>query len=901
MKKQKNNKHLIVDNPTSDIVLKHPFKDILPDVDEFFEDENEVGAINTINAFCYKVKKLAKKYETTIDEDKFKGDALELLAEYLIKTNHSDNRIGIYNYEPSFLDGNDDVGVDGYGIGENQNPATVQVKYRAGNYVLTANEDHLSNFVTSSVFDYEVHKEDNKNMLIITTGQKVDEFTLDKMLKGKVRVLHREALREMLDNRPEWWVRFYEAVKASRIKKSDIVNRISLREHQSEAALAALNAPNQKGKIILPTGTGKTIIEAEIILQVIKQVQNEGGFAVIKVNSSRILLCFQLFEEVFKYLSSYGEHARYVNFNSGTSDERFYISELRKLGGAYREIVSTTSVDELSDTWRKSGIERLPLIVFSTYHSSEKFASSGIVPDLTIHDEAHNLVSNEFNKAAKLPSKRDFFFTATEKITDADDGLGMNNPEIFDTVIYSKSPKQLIDQGEMIPPFVHVVKAKDGAKVDLNKLDRDYDALFTSIKDAFFAHQAKIRELSFDASELGAKVLVVCRGQQDLMEMFNVDIFKKFREEYPDIHIFALSSDFGLYNDGIYFNPPVTYMKKFEFLRKVKSLPSSDKAIIFHVDMIGEGIDIPGITGVMPFRNCELSKFVQNIGRSSRLHKTDRRKLYSGEISVNDRTKWVKPYSWVIIPTFLLNSEDFYVRFKEIVKTLREDYGYIPQQHTVIDNVHGLSEDEEIDRVNEKKKHRPHTKSGLKEFEHEFDEISLIEQFLFENDVDIRSEEIAKEFEALIDTVSGKKSKTVNIETKNVKKKVNKTIIKENNAVDTVKETSMQKLAKIESSPLFILNERKANAVGKIEKGKFIVLSRSTGCKNVSNSIPKSASMAREQLLKDKYVDMNWVVLKDIPFSSSSLAASVLCGASRNGYTSWMSGKVSFGDFISSI
>ena len=176
------------------IDLCHPFKDVLPDIEEFFKADNGVGVINTINALCNRIKKLAEKYAEIIREEDFKGWALELFAEYLIKTNASDNRIGIYNYVPVTGGEEDDLGVDGHGVGENQNPSTVQVKFRAGDYVLRANEDHLSNFLVSSWNDFGVRMEDDKNMLIITTGQKVDDWTREKMLKGKVRVLNREAL-----------------------------------------------------------------------------------------------------------------------------------------------------------------------------------------------------------------------------------------------------------------------------------------------------------------------------------------------------------------------------------------------------------------------------------------------------------------------------------------------------------------------------------------------------------------------------------------------------------------------------------------------------------------------------------------------------------------------------------
>ena len=221
-----------VENPSNGILLIHPFKDKLPDVDEFCKAENDAGVVNTVNSFCNRVKGLSEKYSLQIDPNVFKGDALELLVEYILKTNQSDNRIGIYDYSP--IDSAEDYGVDGFGIGENRNPSTVQVKFRAGDYILTGNVDHLTNFLSNSQNAYGVKMDDRKNMLIITTGLKVDERTIENMLFNKVRVLNREALREMFDNRPEWWIRFYESIKLSRTQKS-IIPIVELRQHQKEA------------------------------------------------------------------------------------------------------------------------------------------------------------------------------------------------------------------------------------------------------------------------------------------------------------------------------------------------------------------------------------------------------------------------------------------------------------------------------------------------------------------------------------------------------------------------------------------------------------------------------------------------------------------------------------------
>jgi len=720
-----------------DITLVHPFVNIIPDIDKFFKVDNAVGVFDTIDGMNNRIKLFACDPSSLVDENDFKGGCLELFAEYLIKTGAEDNRIGIYDYEPNL---DDDYGVDGFGIGENGNPATVQVKFRRGDYTLSANEDHLSNFLTSSIFDYHVSIEDDKNMLIITTGQKVDESSLEVMLKNKVRVLNRNDLRNMYDNRPEWWLRFYESVKSSRTKK-DKVSRMVLRDHQQEAVDAVLQN-GDKGKVLLPTGTGKTLIEAEIICQTIEKCKTAGELSpVIKINASRILLCFQLFNDMLPRFLFYGIEAKYINFNSGNfRDDHKFSKLMRKEGMNFRKIESTTSTKQLKKIYKKCQKENTPLIVFSTYHSAEKFAEGKLSIELTINDEAHNLVSNNFHRVASLPTKRNFFFTATEKITDTDDGYGMNNSTVFGkTPVYSKSAKELIVAGEMVAPALHIVRSSNKLS-----LDDDFEMMFESIAEAFFAHERQIKSLSYSASDIGAKILIVCRDQMALLEMFKTKAFKQFRLDNDDINVFALSSDFGIYNNGKYEQKQVTNIKKHHLLKDMKAMGNNAKALIFHVDMIGEGIDVPGITGTMPFRNCELVKFLQNLGRGTRLHPLDRKRFYAGEIEalsgsthVNmDTCKWIKPFTWVIIPSYMVDTDGMESRFTNMIKQLRSEYGFIPQQHTVIDNQKGLSDEDEIDVVNAKLKAKKQQNSGIDGFDHEFEKVSAIEKIIFDMEVD---------------------------------------------------------------------------------------------------------------------------------------------------------------------
>jgi len=202
------------------VCLSHPFVNQIPDIDELFLSENTSkdgpGHINTINAFCGRVNKLADKYTDRMSENDFKGWAFEVFGEFLIKIMGTDNRIGIYDYQRN---ADIDVGVDGFGLGVNTRPATVQFKFRSGDYVLTANEDDLSNFIASSWNDFNVDIHDTNNMLIVTTGKEIHPESMSKMLKNKVRVLNRENLRTLCDNATLFWFRFWMSVNYPHLKE----------------------------------------------------------------------------------------------------------------------------------------------------------------------------------------------------------------------------------------------------------------------------------------------------------------------------------------------------------------------------------------------------------------------------------------------------------------------------------------------------------------------------------------------------------------------------------------------------------------------------------------------------------------------------------------------------------
>lgn len=160
-----------------------------------------------VNTYLSRLEKQSQLFPDRYDPNDYKGDGFELFVEALIKLSPIDNRIGISNYQ--IVPKDKDTGVDGYGIGTNNKPATVNCKHRSKHdTLLTANEDHLSNFVSTSFLRYNVDPKDINNMLIVTSGEGLHFFTENEMYQNKVRCLGRKELRRLVDNNLPFWDEF---------------------------------------------------------------------------------------------------------------------------------------------------------------------------------------------------------------------------------------------------------------------------------------------------------------------------------------------------------------------------------------------------------------------------------------------------------------------------------------------------------------------------------------------------------------------------------------------------------------------------------------------------------------------------------------------------------------------
>ncbi|MCP4483813.1 MAG: hypothetical protein GY823_04535, partial [Flavobacteriaceae bacterium] len=105
----------------------------------------------------------------------------------------------------------------------------------------------------------------------------------------------------------------------------------------------------------------------------------------------------------------------------------------------------------------------------------------------------------------------------------------------------------------------------------------------------------------------------------------------------------------------------------------------NQELIVIHFDILTEGIDVPGLTGVLFLRDLKKSKFIQTLGRVARLDVYDRNLIDKKVITPDELDKMSKPYAWVIIPSVMVEDVDKLANLRSLISELR-DFGFNPKE-----------------------------------------------------------------------------------------------------------------------------------------------------------------------------------------------------------------------------
>ena len=362
---------------------------------------------------------------------------------------------------------------------------------------------------------------------------------------------------------------------------------INLREHQSHALAAVISAVESGsgaaiGRVVMPTGSGKTFVEAALIDW---QREHNAGTRIHLVLAPRILLANQLIGEYRKFS---GIVYRAIAFHSGSLEPDY------DMGIRWKE-QATTQVSAVITAWENAVGQGQDLVVFSTYHSADKLLD--IQFDTMIADESQYCVSEGFFSVVQaLQARVKLFFTATEKHTASDRGRGLNNVDVYGERLYYISPAELINRDLIVPPRLHVMygETRDESKSIVSEV----------IEIARAQDQITRPELGF------SKILFAMKGTDDVKTV--EDNIARIRSEFPDHDVFTITSRNGARINNQRVDRELVFLP---------SLTTSKNCLIFHYDILSEGIDVDGITGVVLMRNMGLAKLLQTIGRAVRVYK----------------------------------------------------------------------------------------------------------------------------------------------------------------------------------------------------------------------------------------------------------------------------------------
>jgi len=140
-------------------------------------------------------------YSDVQGSDKMKGDLFEIFIEAFIKILGTNGQIGIGDYSPN---NGDDFGVDGYGLGINGQPVTIQIKYR-NNPTYELLQEDIKQFPFQSIRLFNVDPNSDGDMIVFTSARGLHWNTDKNVFCGAVRSIGFDFISTQINNNIPFW------------------------------------------------------------------------------------------------------------------------------------------------------------------------------------------------------------------------------------------------------------------------------------------------------------------------------------------------------------------------------------------------------------------------------------------------------------------------------------------------------------------------------------------------------------------------------------------------------------------------------------------------------------------------------------------------------------------------
>jgi len=339
---------------------------------------------------------------------------------------------------------------------------------------------------------------------------------------------------------------------------------IQLRPHQQRALDALLEYA--KGQVIMPTGSGKTLVG---IADALREFQSDAPKTIVVV-APRILLAEQLSAEYLEFITN----VAVLHVHSGETHHQ-----------------STTKPSEIHNWCRRAYKHQL---IFTTYNSLQRLQQADIHVDTIYFDEAHNSVQRNFFPATEhfaSTADRCYFFTATRRTSATISKPGMNDVTVYGDVIYRVPAPKLVNEGYILPP---VIKAKKFEILKANEISADRDC--NNIVETLQENNT-------------SKVLVCVKSARQLINLISQTDFVTQLNDMGYSYLY-ITAKTGSIIDGQKVNREVF----FDTLNAWGKDPNK-KFVCLHRSILSEGISVNGLESVIFLRNMDVIEMTQTIGR----------------------------------------------------------------------------------------------------------------------------------------------------------------------------------------------------------------------------------------------------------------------------------------------
>ena len=387
-------------------------------------------------------------------------------------------------------------------------------------------------------------------------------------------------------------------------ESGNITEPFGLYKYQEDAVEAVTNEleKNEKCKLIMACGTGKTLVSIRIMEKIM-----ESGVCVYFVPS--ISLIPQTLSQ-FKQngLNKCQYHAVCSDSGAGNTKNDKKIEDDAK-SDLDTQVESSTDVGKLVNAINKRK-KNMPLVIFTVYNSwkvaVDGLSKVGIVPKLALYDEAHRTTGKLDGFAGdalhKLQSEKKVFMTATPRVYKnyADKNVNsMDDESTYGIVAYDLPFSEAIEKNRLVP-----------FRIVLPKLDKSYK------KDTELTKEDNLKAIWRSIThpngvEFESKFL-----QRVIAFHSTIKKSKTFTEDMKNL---IKGGDYNV--DAKHVDSKMTAMARKEEIKWLDESAENDKEcrILSNARCLQEGVDVPALDAVA-FMDPKKSSvdIIQAIGRAMR-------------------------------------------------------------------------------------------------------------------------------------------------------------------------------------------------------------------------------------------------------------------------------------------